>query len=62
MKRACTILLRPEKIKKFISLPHKGLHHFTKFFTPEFRMKRAGLCKGGGAILFALKSNKEGQQ
>ena len=53
MKRACTILLRAKKIKKFISMPYKGLHHFTKFFTPDFRMKRASLCKGGGAILFA---------
>ena len=55
MKRACTILLRPEKIKKFISKSHKGLHHFKKFFTPDFRMKHASLCKGGGATLFAPK-------
>jgi len=43
MKRACTILLRAKKIKKFISMPYKGLHHFTKFFTPDFRMKHASL-------------------
>jgi len=46
MKRACTILLRAKKIKKFISLPGKGLRHFAKFFWSEFRMKRANLCKG----------------
>ncbi len=39
-------------------MPHKGLHHFAKFFTPEFDMKRAGLCKGGGAMLFAPKSKR----
>ena len=58
---ACTILLRAKKIKKFISLLHKGLHHFAKFFTPDFRMKHASLCKGGGATLFAPKSNMEDQ-
>ena len=58
MKRACTILLRAKKVKKFISLPHKGLRYFTKFFTPDFRMKRASLCKGGGATLFAPKGNR----
>jgi len=53
MKRACTILLRTKKIKKFISLFYKGLYHFAKFFTPDFRMKHASLCKGGGVTLFA---------
>ena len=58
MKRACTILLRPKKIKKFISMSDKGLHQFTKLFTPDFRMKHAGLCKGGGATLFAPKTKR----
>ena len=42
-KRACTILLSPKKIKKFISIPHIHLAISVNRKIDDFRIKRARL-------------------
>jgi hypothetical protein len=57
-KRACTILLLPKKIKFFYSLPHKHLAISVNRKIPDFRTKRASLCKGWGDNFFLVVEKK----